>query len=359
MSRWSIPSSCLFVALFACGLISMLADDVAAQRWRRSRARSSTQYRNNQTTQSHSSSGSKTVAPRNDPHAVGLRTLQINYDYDAAKRLQEMRPDRVRVYFTVNETTLREHRDDLIAEVRMTDLSESQNPRVAYCPVTIADDDATGMVRGSFEVSNDGTDEPFVKPSKVYRYFVSLHHKSEEREATAAIGRIPEPYYVATSGATPLDQARQQITMRTFKEFYCRKRGIRSNERYPMDCYAYYMWATGFCTVGSNNGRTNLSRLFGGATPYQRGQDIPAIAGGSPIHGDYVRKPGHSFMLLSFDAQQNRVWTMEGNFNNTIEVVIRSISSSWTVGHLRESHIRSEVFTGNRLTRKAPSSVQR
>jgi len=62
------------------------------------------------------------------------------------------------------------------------------------------------------------------------------------------------------------------------------------------------------------------------------------------IHGDYVRKPGHTFMLLSYDAEKRHVWTMEANFNHTIEICIRSVDSGWTVGHLATDHIREDLF---------------
>jgi hypothetical protein len=50
-------------------------------------------------------------------------------------------------------------------------------------------------------------------------------------------------------------------------------------------------------------------------------------------------------MLLAYDAKQNCVWTMESNFNRTIEVAIRPANSGWTVGHLADEHIRPGLFT--------------
>ncbi|MEE2825027.1 MAG: hypothetical protein VYE64_00210, partial [Planctomycetota bacterium] len=71
---------------------------------------------------------------------------------------------------------------------------------------------------------------------------------------------------------------------------------------------------------------------------------ISELSGEGPIHGDYVRMPGHSFMLLSYDAEQGQVWTMEGNFNSTVEVVVRTVRPSWQVGHLRDRHILPNLF---------------
>ncbi|MDA1053984.1 MAG: hypothetical protein O3C40_26340 [Planctomycetota bacterium] len=49
-------------------------------------------------------------------------------------------------------------------------------------------------------------------------------------------------------------------------------------------------------------------------------------------------------MLLSHDAEKGHVWTMEANFNNTIEICIRSVDSGWAVGHLEPDHIRPDLF---------------
>ena len=68
------------------------------------------------------------------------------------------------------------------------------------------------------------------------------------------------------------------------------------------------------------------------------------LAEKNPIHGDYVRIPGHSFMLLAYDPEENKVWTMEGNYGATIEIVTRYVDSGWTVGHLVDRHIRKDMF---------------
>jgi hypothetical protein len=180
--------------------------------------------------------------------------------------------------------------------------------------------------------------------AKVYRLFVNLHRRSAEYGRDTAIGKLALPYYVATAGETRLGRARRHIAMRTFKEFYYAQQGWASEERYPMDCYAYYTWATGSCTVGARNGFAILDRLFGGRRPFQQGGVIGTLAESEPIHGDYVRMPGHSFMLLAYVPGSGHVWTMEGNFNRTIEIVIRSVDPGWSVGHLAEEHVQPELF---------------
>ena len=75
-----------------------------------------------------------------------------------------------------------------------------------------------------------------------------------------------------------------------------------------------------------------------------------------PIHGDYVRIPGRTFMLLAYDDSQNRVWTMEGNYGHSIEVAIRPVGSGWQVGHLAEEHVDAAAMEA--LTRPVPPAQQ-
>jgi hypothetical protein len=131
--------------------------------------------------------------------------------------------------------------------------------------------------------------------------------------------------------------------MRTFREFYYTERGWNRNADYPMNCQAFYCWATGHCTVGATRGRTNLGRLFRGRNAYRRGSVLHELSEEGAVHGDYLATSNHVFMALAYDTDRNQLWTMEGNFNHTIEVCLRPISSSWTVGHLVEEHIVAEA----------------
>jgi hypothetical protein len=288
--------------------------------------------------------GSVRVAPKADPDSAGHRPLRVDYGYERAKALDVAWADRIRVFLRVRDEQIANAKEGLVAEVKLTDLSNSATTHVKWCPVSF---DSNGAVQNeelaTFEVANE-KDESVIQPQKVYRLFVNLHRKSATHGEDTVLGRVPGPYYVATSGDTLLQRARQQIAMRTFREWYCTERGWPRDRGYRMDCHAYYLWATGFCTVGSSYGQANLGRLFRGRTPYLGGSEIDDLTPDEPIHGDYVRIPGHTFMLLAYDENLGRVWTMEGNFGSSIEIAIRSVGSGWQVGHLAEEHIRPDAF---------------
>jgi len=293
---------------------------------------------------SSSSGGMLEIAPSSDKAAAHLRSLSVYYNYNRASAQSVAFSDKLRVFLAASDPQIQSAKGSLIAEVKIFDLSNYGQPRVRYFPVSLDSAPDGQYTYGYFDVINDGESQPLIEPAKVYRLFVTLHRQAEKQGSDTALGRIASPYYAATAGESRVDRARQQIVMRTFREFYYRKQGWNSGENYSMDCYAYYMWATGFCTVGAQNERTQLDRLFGSGIPYNSGGQIPQLGTAGPIHGDYVRKPGHSFMLLAYDPQLRHVWTMEGNFNSTVEVAIRSVSSDWTVGHLRDEHIRKGLF---------------
>ena len=130
--------------------------------------------------------------------------------------------------------------------------------------------------------------------------------------------------------------------MRTFREWYCTQRGWSRCGEYSMDCHDYYRWATGSCTVGASYGRANLGRLFNGR--YRNGGHIKELNEEANIHADYVRIPGHTFMLLAYDPERHEVLTMEGNFSRSIAVVVRSVGSGWQVGHLEQDNLRPDLF---------------
>ena len=324
-----------FVSLCALGfLLVQFTDADGLPRRRRSR---NNDYYYNTTNFNH-------AVPQSAQKDEPLPISDVNFNYDRANGDQNESSDQIRVFFSIRDEKILNAKEPVVAEVKLADLTNSEDIRVGYFPVSIQRDAEAESKPAVLEVTNEVGADLNIQPEKVYRLFVSFHRKSKDYNKKTALGRMHSPYYVATSGESRLAQARCQIAMRTFKEYYYAQRGWARDGNYPMDCYAYYMWATGFCTVGATNDWTNLGNLFNNETPFNYGGDIEELAAKGSIHGDYVRMPGHSFMLLAYDAEKQQVWTMEGNFNYTIAIVTRTVNHGWTVGHLREKHIRPGLF---------------
>jgi hypothetical protein len=314
------------VALVLVSFFSVLADETQAwPRWRRRRS-------------TPSYSGAVQIASKLDRESGHLRRLRVYYDYDKAKSPKYAFHDRIRVFLRLEDDAVLDLEQPVVAEVKLTDLAAPDTTHVKWVPVSLTHEADQKDQVATFDVAN-GEEESIVEPAKVYRLFVTLHREAETYDEQSALGRVPTPYYVATSGESVLDKARQQIAMRTFREFYYTERGWNRNAEYPMNCHEFYCWATGFCTTESYNGRTNVFRLFRGTHSYRNGWAVRTRAAEGPVHGDFVSVPGHVFMLLAYDAERGRVWTMEGNFNHTIEVCLRPIGNGWSVGHLHEELI--------------------
>lgn len=45
-------------------------------------------------------------------------------------------------------------------------------------------------------------------------------------------------------------------------------------------------------------------------------------------------------MVLSYDADERQVWTIEGNFNDRVERSERNIESAWKLGHLTDGQVK-------------------
>lgn len=319
-------------ALLANVLITAVFVDTAdAQRWWRFRR----SYRNY-------SGGSFSAAPKRDSDSAGYDRLRAYYSYDRARAPEATFNDRIRAYLMIHDDRVEESTDPLIAEVKIAAADNLSEPQVVHVPVSLSKSDNDDYSLGEFEITNEGLEADFVKPATVYRMFVNLHQEADSYDKESAYGRVPSAYYVATSGDSPVEKARHQIVMRTFSEWYCIQCGRRREGGYRMDCHDYYRWALGEVTVGASYNRANLNRIFGG--DYRNGGNIKAITEKDSIHGDYVRIPGHTFMLLGYDPKRHRVLTMEGNFNSSIEVAIRPVSSGWTVGHIGKDDIKPELF---------------
>jgi hypothetical protein len=297
---------------------------------------------------SYGSGGVRNVAPTADAASTSYRQLNALYSYDKAMEEDVAFTDRIRVFLLVRDEQILKSPEAVVAEVKLTDLSNSTKSHVVHCPVTFQPS-TNDYQLAVFDVANTPDQDPVVQPAKVYRMFINLHRKSDKYNQESVFGKVNIPYYVATADDNRIGRARQHIAMRTFKEFYYAENGWASRENYPMDCYAYYTWATGSCTVGAQNGRAVLGRLFGGRRPYAPGGAISTIAQRGAIHGDYAQIPGHHFMLLAYDPETRNVWTMEGNFNSTIKIVIRAVDSSWTIGHLEEEHVNPLLFQASRV----------
>ena len=153
--------------------------------------------------------------------------------------------------------------------------------------------------------------------NRVYRIWINIVDSGIGQSKHETLGYIPYPYYWVTNWPSDSDKKRQIIVRDALQHYYYTRKGWQGN----MDCWR-------FCQHHSQDQITKWNRR----THY--GSSIPQLAKTGAIHGDYVRIPDyHSFLILSYDAKSNIVWSVEGNFASTIEIVKRRLDSSWWVSH--------------------------
>ena len=98
-------------------------------------------------------SGSVRVAPKADPDSASYRPLRVYYGYERAKSLDVALADRIRVFLRVRDEQIVNSKEGLVAEVKLTDLSNSATTHVKWCPVSFdrngaLQNEEPGHVRG-------------------------------------------------------------------------------------------------------------------------------------------------------------------------------------------------------------------
>ncbi|MBI2481185.1 MAG: hypothetical protein HYV60_21865 [Planctomycetia bacterium] len=155
------------------------------------------------------STGYKRVAPTWDEGSADYRELSAYYDYDQAASEEVAFSDKIRVFLMLHDEEFQNDEQQLVAEVKLVDVSEPETTHVLHFPVALTRPADEEYTLGVIDVTNDASGEPIVKPGTVYRLYVNLHRESEKPDAESALGRVPTPYYVATSGESAIEQARR------------------------------------------------------------------------------------------------------------------------------------------------------
>ena len=87
--------------------------------------------------------------------------------------------------------------------------------------------------------------------------------------------------------------------------------------------------------MGSNEEKIGI--LFQAKTT---GADLITISEEESIHGDYFRTGSHAAMIIAYDRTRSEFVTLEGNFNNSVQMYKRRVTElSWIV-HTKTDMLR-------------------
>jgi hypothetical protein len=156
-----------------------------------------------------------------------------------------------------------------------------------------------------------------IEPHKVYRLWITLHKAGKEPTRANALGYVRMPHYLVSWSPDGAHERRRLATINAVQHYYSAKMGWWGN----MDCWAFTQRYLG-PHFPSWNRQTHY------------GSNLPNLQVTSSVIGDYVRIPDyHSLIVLAYDVTSGIIWSVEGNFNSTIEVVTRNQFNNWWVTH--------------------------
>jgi hypothetical protein len=153
------------------------------------------------------------------------------------------------------------------------------------------------------------------------------------------IGEANSPFYAVTSGTEKVAQARAAIATKALGEVNDWRRGRYDRRKgYVVGrwCERFYCWNIlqhVYTPYRDSYSPVIFSRhgaLFSGRTMRNMIQN-------NNVMGDHIRTSNHGFMVLSYDKHLGQVWTIEGNYNNSVVLTRRNLSDYWSLGTIVDS----------------------
>lgn len=269
-----------------------------------------------------------------DIEQIKSRPRKINgIDFDYAFALQALNPTKPEIAVLLGNSEIAALGKNLGVVIGGYPMNNSGNYFASNTATEISDRGIL-LVRG--ENFSPGT------PYKVLLHFYDL---SQSVEKPRYVGSSSRTYYLVTDGRNdPVTTARSRILTRGFAELSDWDLGrYDRSKRYTEDsgsgwCHLFYDWVVRpdlYTRSGSQYTHYNSSywQKYGAV---RTGAEIAQLNATTPVHGDFFRVGSHAAMIIAYDQATGRFNTLEGNFNNSVELYRRSPSELSWVGHIQE-----------------------
>ncbi len=203
---------------------------------------------------------------------------------------------------------------------------------------------------------------PNLDPITVYKAIVQFADVGSSTE----LGAETDEYFTTTTGPGTEDKRRTGILLRGFHELNESKEGrvgylgkpYEDGAKYgsrPTEawCSEFYNWATTPYIKGIKNETSvpQMVRFFEYRHSYRSKDDIAASAATEDFRGDYLPQfegttkiLGHSSMFLAYDADADKVWTLEGNVGDGVGVRHRGFDKLSGHGHFEYKKLDCEEW---------------
>ncbi|MBF0104639.1 MAG: putative metal-binding motif-containing protein [Deltaproteobacteria bacterium] len=181
-------------------------------------------------------------------------------------------------------------------------------------------------------------------PGTVYRAKLRFYERLSSG-TYRRIGATSSWYYTTTLDTNVAKYARNYAVLKGLKEFDDSHKGLvgymgtksPNGTRYHADnyelwCSEFYSWVVGdyFGDFENKGTVASLVEAFGEYFVSSSKHSLSNLVKFAQV-GDYIPmdtdddgKANHSAMYLAYDSQNNTVWTLEGNFDNNVQVIRRS-----------------------------------
>ena len=159
---------------------------------------------------------------------------------------------------------------------------------------------------------------------------------------------VKDPYFLATTATgSRVSQSRRLMTLRALSEAYDWDHGNYDNSKgYARGwgwCDAFYTWvASRDFKMNRNYGSTSF---FDDYNALGNASRVPKLGATDNLAGDLIRYEGtsegtHTFMVVAWDNDTRKIWSVEGNFNRRVLRNERNLDSPWVHGHLEDDQVK-------------------
>ena len=158
---------------------------------------------------------------------------------------------------------------------------------------------------------------------------------------------VRDPYFLGTTSSSNVSKARRLLTLEALSEAYDWDHDNYDNSKgYARGwgwCDAFYTWAASRdFKMNRNYGSTSFFKDYKALGNASR---IPQMGVTENLAGDLIRYEGtregtHTFMIVAWDNDTRKLWSVEGNFNRRVLRNERNLDSPWMHGHLEDDQVK-------------------
>jgi len=190
-----------------------------------------------------------------------------------------------------------------------------------------------------------------LKPATVYKLRLHFFDRTDRTQSRYVGSSTRAYYYVTDAESDQMSRIRARIVMRGLAEEYdwsLNRYDSRKDYTHGAGgwCHIFYNWVIKpYLKTRSGSENTHYSSSYwssqGGLID---GSALLKLSQSEPIMGDYFRVGSHAAMILAYDVARSQFITLEGNFNNRVEISQRSVNGFSWVGHIKSAMLRDDAI---------------